>query len=60
MAKREKRVFRSVEEFEAEYFPRSFEEKSKKETTDPKSIGIDLAKESLEKIKSQLVASSSY
>ena len=57
MGKKKNEKFRSVEEFEAKYFPRSFEERSRKETTDPQSIGINLAKESLDKIKGKLAAS---
>ncbi|HOI70515.1 MAG TPA: hypothetical protein PLN41_12300 [Methanothrix sp.] len=57
MRKKNKQIFHSVDEFEAEYFPRSFKEKSRKEPIDPQSLGISLAEESLDKIRSQLAAS---
>ena len=54
---KDKRIFRSVEEFEAEVFPKYFEERSRKEITDPIALGTKLANESLDKIRKQLADS---
>jgi len=55
-SKEEKRVFRSITEVEKKFLPKSFEKRMKEKPTDARALGIKLAKESLEKIKEQLVA----
>lgn len=52
--KEEKRVFRTIKEFEKTFLPKSFEKKKIEKPEDAKALGIILAKESLEKIRRQL------
>jgi hypothetical protein len=41
---------RSIEEFKKKYFPRSFEKERISKITDPKDLGIEMAKKTIEKI----------
>ena len=52
--KDKKKVFKSMREFEKHFFPKSLAKKNAEKPTDAKALGITLAKESLEKIKSQI------
>lgn len=54
--KKRKRVYRSIKEFEKEFFPKSFERRMAEKPTDAQALGISLAKKSLEKIRGQLEA----
>ncbi|MCL5773510.1 MAG: hypothetical protein M1536_03945 [Firmicutes bacterium] len=53
-SKKGKKVIHSMEEFEKEYFPKSFEKRMLESTTDARALGIRFAKVSLDKIKAQL------
>jgi len=53
-SKKKKQILRSMTEFAKEYFPKSFEKRMAEKLTDARAIGIDLAKESLNKIRTQL------
>ncbi len=53
-SKEKKQVFRSMMEFEKNYFPKSFEKRMLERPTDAQTLGISLAKESLDKIKERL------
>lgn len=46
--------FKSVAEFESRYFPDSFERRIVEKGVNPHELGTRLARESLEKIRSQL------
>ena len=52
--KRGKKVFRSMMEFEKKYFPKSFKKRMAEKPTDARALGINLAKESLNRIRRQL------
>ena len=52
--KKGEQVFRSMSEFEKRYLPKSFGEAIAEKSTDPRALGISLAKESLAKIEKQL------
>lgn len=52
--RKEMRVFHSIVEFEKEYFPKSFEQKMEEKPTDARALGSNLAKESLDKIRTRL------
>lgn len=52
--KDKKKAYRSMIEFEKKFFPKSFEKRLKEASTDSHTIGINLAKESLDKIREQL------
>ena len=52
--KKRKKTYRSMMEFEREFLPKSFEERMAEKPTDARALGISLAKESLDKIRSQL------
>jgi len=47
-------VYKSMREFEEKFFPESFIKQSVEAPTDARTIGINLAKESLDIIRSQL------
>ncbi len=51
--KQEDKVFRSIADFEKEYFPNSYKKKTKEGMMNAHAIGINLAKESLANIKRQ-------
>jgi hypothetical protein len=48
-------VIRSRKEIEERYFPKALEIEIRKRTTDPRDQGINLAKESLERFRNQLI-----
>ena len=48
-------AIRSGKELEERYFPKALESEKMKRITDPRVQGINLAKESLERLRSQLV-----
>lgn len=52
--KKGKQAFHSMMEFEKEYFPKSFEKKMEEKPTDARALGSNLAKESLDKIRTLL------
>ncbi len=52
--KKGKQAFHSMMEFEKEYFPKSFEQKMEEKPTDARALGSNLAKESLDKIRTRL------
>ncbi|MEK6921448.1 MAG: hypothetical protein AABX82_06185 [Nanoarchaeota archaeon] len=51
---KKKQIYRSMAEFEKENFPKSFKKRMAERLTDAKALGISLAKESLNEIRSQL------
>ena len=53
--KKKKKVFYSMMEFEKTFLPKSFEKRISKEPTDPMELGITLARQSLDKIKTVLL-----
>ena len=48
-------VYTSMKEFEEKFFPKSFKKRSLEALTDARTLGINLARESLEKIRNQLL-----
>ncbi len=48
-------VIRSRKEIEERYFPKALESEKRKRITDPRDQGINLAKESLERFRNQLI-----
>jgi hypothetical protein len=52
--KRKVRVFSCLEDFERVYFPKSFEKKKREKPLNAETLGATLARESLDKIKSDL------
>jgi hypothetical protein len=48
------REYRSMREFEERFFPKSLKDRLFETETDPAKRGIELARESLRKIESQL------
>jgi hypothetical protein len=52
--KKKKKIYRSMTEFEKQFFPKSFEKRMAEKPTDARALGISLAKESLDKIRGQL------
>ena len=52
--RKKKQIIRSMMEFEKEFLPKSFEKRISHEPTDPRALGISLAKESLDKVRAQL------
>lgn len=52
--KKKTQVFRSMMEFEKTYLPASFEKRMKEKPTDAYALGVNLAKESLEKLRELL------
>ena len=53
-SKKKERIYKSMKEFEEKIFPKSFKKQSLDDTIDARTIGINLAKESLDTIRSQL------
>ncbi len=51
---KEKKVFCSLIEIKKEYLPKSFEKQESIESKDARELGINWAKESLNKIKNEL------
>lgn len=51
---KKKQIYRSMAEFEKKFLPKSFEERMAERPKDAQALGISLAKESLNKIRSQL------
>ena len=52
--KEREQVYKSMREFEEKFFPESFIKQSIEAPTDARTIGINLAKESLSMIRSRL------
>jgi len=52
--KKKKQVYKSMEEFEEEFFPKSFRKQSSEVPVDARAIGISLARESLDTIRRRL------
>ena len=52
--KGEKQIYRSMKEFEKEFFPKSFEKRMTEKPTDAQALGVSLARESLDKIRERL------
>ena len=50
----EKQIYRTMLEFEKEFFPKSYKERMTEKPTDAQALGVSLAKESLERIKREL------
>lgn len=48
-------VIRSRKEIEERYFPKALENEKMKRITDPRDLGINLARESLERFRNQLL-----
>ncbi len=55
MKKRKEHVFSSIREFEKEYLPESYKKSNVKNPVDAQALGVSLAKESLDKIRKELV-----
>lgn len=53
-SKKKEKAYKSMREFEEKFFPESFRKKSVEMPTDAHTLGINLAKESLDMIKSRL------
>ena len=54
--KTKKQTYHSMREVEREFFPKSFEKRMAEKPTDARALGINLAKESLDRIRRQLTA----
>jgi len=54
-SKEKKRKYYSIIEFESKYFPKAYKRRMTKKPIDAHALGSTLAKESLDKIKSQLI-----
>jgi len=52
--KKKEQVYKSMREFEEKYFPKSFIKQSVEAPTDARTIGINLAKESLDMIRNRV------
>lgn len=52
--KEKERIYHSIVEIERNFFPKSFEERMIKKSENSQALGINLAKESLDKIKRQI------
>lgn len=52
--KKKEQVYKSMREFEKKFFPKSFIKQSVKAPTDARTIGINLAKESLDMIRGRV------
>jgi hypothetical protein len=52
--KEKERIYHSIVEIERNFFPKSFEERIMKKPENSQALGINLAKESLDKIKRQI------
>ena len=53
-SKKKERMYKSMKEFEEKIFPKSFKKQSLEGTIDARTVGINLARESLEMLRSQL------
>ena len=53
-SKKKKQVYKSMREFEKKFFPESFKKQSTEVSTDAHTLGITLAKESLDMIRRRL------
>jgi len=51
VGKKKIKVYKTMEEFDKEFFPKSFEKEKRVKNTDAHSLGVRLAKESLDKVK---------
>lgn len=54
-SKEKKQKYYSIIEFESKYFPKAYKRRMTKKPIDAHALGSTLAKESLDKIKSQLI-----
>lgn len=54
-SKEKKQKYYSIIEFESKYFPKAYKRRMTKKSKDAHALGSTLAKESLDKIKSQLI-----
>ena len=52
--KKKEQAYKSMREFNEKFFPESLRKQLSESTTDARTLGINLAKESLEIIRSQL------
>ena len=52
--KKREQVYKSMREFEEKFFPESFKKQSVEVPTDARTIGINLAKESLDMSRNRL------
>ena len=52
--KDKQKVIKSMHEFEQRYFPTSFKKKMAEQPSDAHALGVNLAKESLEKVRRHL------
>lgn len=52
--KKKKQVYKSMREFNEEFFPKSFRKQSTEVPTDAHALGISLARESLDTIRRRL------
>jgi len=50
-----KEAYRSITEFEKKFFPNSFKKQSAEKATDYRLIGINMANESLDRLRRKLV-----
>ena len=53
--KKMKQIYLSMTEFERTFLPKSFEKQMAEKPTDAQDLGVSLAKESLEKVREELV-----
>ena len=53
-SKKKKQIFHSMVEFETKYFPNYFTKEMSKKLTDARSIGVGLAKESIDKLRASI------
>jgi len=52
--KKRNQTYRSMREFEREFFPKSLEKRMAEKPKDAQALGVTLAKESLERIRERL------
>ncbi len=53
-SKKKEQAYRSMKEFEEKFFPENFKKQSLEVKTDARTLGINLAKESINAIRNQL------
>jgi len=53
-SKKKEQAYKLMREFEEKFFPKSFRERSLEVPTDARTLGINLARESLDTIRSKL------
>ena len=53
-SKKKKQVYKSMREFEEKFFPESFRKQSTEVPTDARTLGVSLARESLDMIRRRL------